>query len=303
MSHFVSVIIPVFNDSKRLRVCLDALERQTYAHDSYEVIVIDNNSTEDIKSIVEGYQKVVYAFEVLPGSYAARNAGLAIAKGQIFAFTDSDCIPALDWIEKGVAALTKVPDTGLVAGQIEIFCQDLNAPTAVEIYDRYHFLRQAHYIENLHFGATANVFAFRSTFENVGLFNTSLKSGGDQEWGERVFAAGYRQIYDENVVIQHPARRDLEAIRRKVARVTEGHYRLEQGKQNSAIAKLVATVQDLKPPISWIWRILIGQDVDELRSNGLWLRLNYIFVILVLKYTRAWKKIQLRFQLSPQIEL
>ena len=47
---FVSVIIPVYNDSNRLKLCLQALEKQTYPSERYEVIVVDNNSTEDINS-------------------------------------------------------------------------------------------------------------------------------------------------------------------------------------------------------------------------------------------------------------
>ncbi|MGL4504066.1 MAG: glycosyltransferase, partial [Planktothrix sp.] len=56
---FVSVIIPVFNDLDRLLVCLQSLENQTYPKKSYEVIVIDNGSAEEIKSVVLQFSQVV----------------------------------------------------------------------------------------------------------------------------------------------------------------------------------------------------------------------------------------------------
>ncbi|NJR32909.1 MAG: glycosyltransferase, partial [Chamaesiphon sp. CSU_1_12] len=72
MSHqFVSVIIPVFNDAERLRLCLEALQNQTYPQNLYEVIVVDNGSNpdEDVKSVVAEFGQAIAAFEPTPGSY------------------------------------------------------------------------------------------------------------------------------------------------------------------------------------------------------------------------------------------
>ncbi|MEO1376787.1 MAG: glycosyltransferase [Cyanobacteria bacterium J06635_10] len=55
---FVSVIIPVFNDSKRLKKCLTKLESQSYPRNRFEVIVIDNNSEESLKDTFDAFQKV-----------------------------------------------------------------------------------------------------------------------------------------------------------------------------------------------------------------------------------------------------
>ena len=109
--HFVSVIIPVYNDSARVKICLEALEKQTYPQNLYEVIVVDNASDEypAIKDVVCQFSQAIAAYESRPGSYAARNKGISLAKGDIIAFTDADCIPAKNWIEKGVANLLSVP--------------------------------------------------------------------------------------------------------------------------------------------------------------------------------------------------
>ena len=115
---FVSVIIPVYNDSKRLKICLAALENQTFPQKQYEVIVIDNGSQEDIRSVTNQYKQAVIYTEFQTGSYAARNKGISVSKGDILAFTDSDCIPASDWIENGVARLQTDSKCGLIAGKV-----------------------------------------------------------------------------------------------------------------------------------------------------------------------------------------
>ena len=230
----VSVIVPTFNDSKRLKRCLSSLENQSYPKQFYEVIVIDNNSEEDIKLIVDQFNQAQVTYENCQGSYTARNKGISVAKGTIFGFTDSDCIPTANWIEQGVRTLSKTPNCGLVAGKVQLFFKDPQKPTIFEIYDRMNFLRQKHYIKNYRFGATANLFTSKEVFEAVGLFNPDLKSGGDSEWGKRVFAAGYTQLYADDVLVAHPARYQWKEIRKKAVRVTEGLYR--QGEESKPTA-------------------------------------------------------------------
>ena len=81
--YFVSVIIPVYNDAERLKKCLLALEKQTYPQAQYEVIVVDNASEENIKDVVSQFPQARLTFENSPGSYAARNQGISIAKGEL----------------------------------------------------------------------------------------------------------------------------------------------------------------------------------------------------------------------------
>ncbi|NEP63684.1 MAG: glycosyltransferase family 2 protein, partial [Symploca sp. SIO2G7] len=143
---FVSIIIPVYNDAQRLQQCLGLLDSQTYAQTHYEVIVVDNNSTEDLKPIIARFSQARYVFEATPGSYSARNRGIAIAQGNILGFTDSDCAPTADWIEKGVTQIRNHPDCGFVAGRISFSFQNPKSPTPAELYDSLHFLQQEKYV-------------------------------------------------------------------------------------------------------------------------------------------------------------
>ncbi len=97
----VSVIIPVYNGQRTLRLCLGSILDQTYKN--YEVIVVDNNSTDNTKNIIKEFQtknKIIkYAFEKEQKIGAARNTGEKLVKGSIVVMTDSDCIVYPDWIE------------------------------------------------------------------------------------------------------------------------------------------------------------------------------------------------------------
>jgi glycosyltransferase involved in cell wall biosynthesis len=228
MKPYVSVIVPVYNDSERLKSCLTGLEEQTYSKEHYEVIVVDNGSDERPDGVVRKFSQAVLIYENGIGSYRARNRGIAVAKGDIIAFTDSDCIPAHNWIEKGVMNIRREVNCGLVGGKIEVFFKDPEHPTAVELYQSITGFPQKRYVEVDKYGATANLFTFRSVIDAVGLFNAELKSGGDVEWGHRVFASGYKLIYAEDTCVAHPARRSLTELYKMFSRVTEGHLQLRQ---------------------------------------------------------------------------
>lgn len=221
----VSVIIPVLNDEAGLTRCLAALAQQTYPRSRFESIVIDNGSDQ-----IEGLQRLAAVHqatliqELAPGAYAARNAGIALATGEIIAFTDADCIPAPDWLERGVEQLEQHPDCGLVVGRVDVFPQDRERPNLVEVYQMVTAFRQDHFLQQFRGGATANVFTRRSVMETVGGFNPELKSFGDFEWGARIFAAGYRQQYVPAVRVRHPARHSWQEITQKNARVSGGVY-------------------------------------------------------------------------------
>jgi len=285
---FVSIIIPTFNDSERLRHCLNLLESQTYPKHLYEVIVVDNNSSDNIAQVVAEFQQASYAFESAPGSYNARNKALTVAKGEILGFTDSDCAPASDWIKQGVEQMLAYPGCGLVAGRINFSFEDPNDPTPAELYDSLHFLQQEKYVREGNFGVTANLFTRPEVFEAVGVFNATLKSGGDREWGKRVHAAGYTQVYADSVVITHPARTDLKALIQKLCRVYRGDFQIKQqaGIPFSQLAWLI--LLDLKPPARYLIEILQNDDIKDVRK-----RVSVVYIYMYLRVRKAVVKLQL----------
>jgi glycosyltransferase involved in cell wall biosynthesis len=219
LSPFVSVIIPYYGRDPRLLDALAALSIQSYPQQAYEVIVV-LNQVEAPEWL--NRQHVRIAFEASPGSYAARNCGIRMAAGDIVAFTDADCIPDENWLRAGVDELLAQPDCGFVAGDINIKYRMAHSPTPVERYDRLFNLRQKEYVQSYGFGATANLFAFKRTFQSVGLFNSCLFSGGDHEWCRRATKNGLRGYFSAKAVVDHPARRSFGELVRKDLRVAGG---------------------------------------------------------------------------------
>ncbi len=316
---FVSVIVPVFNDAKRLRLCLEALESQTYPKTLFEVIVVDNASDEavDIKGVVAQFGQAIAAYESTPGSYAARNQGISLAKGEVIAFTDADCIPAADWLEKGVQHLLNTPNCGLVAGNIEVFPKDIHRPTAVELFEMATAFPQEQHLRNLKYGATANLLTSRSTIEAVGMFNQNLKSGGDLDWGRRVYDRGYQQVYAEDVRIAHPARCSLHQMHQKVVRLAGGHYdllnrnlyhffdkdsllfaifnqKLLPDPIQRSLIFLVILCQDLIPPVMYVMSACQSPKLKSVQE-----KIKVALVIVFIRYASAWAKIRLRVGESP----
>ncbi|MGL4501774.1 MAG: glycosyltransferase, partial [Planktothrix sp.] len=278
----------------RLLVCLQSLENQTYPKKSYEVIVIDNGSAEEIKSVVLQFSQVVANEEKSPGSYAARNKGISLAQGEIFAFTDSDCITHSDWIEKGVENLLRVNNCGLVGGKINIFFKDTKNPTAVELYESIMAFPQKNYIEEDKFAVSANLFTFRTVFEKVGLFDTEVKSGGDYNWGGRVFAAGYQLIYAPDVCVDHPARCSFKELYKKIVRVIGGQYDLSQNSPLYPSNKFIKLLfRDLIPPVKFSASILASREINEVDK-----KIKIIAVRWYVKYARAWERAKLQFKVS-----
>ena len=94
----VSIVVPVYNSEKTIRKCLNSLMEQTY--DDCEIIVVDNNSTDNTKKIVREFDKIKCVFEPVPGRGAARNTGEKHTDGEIIVMTDSDCVAYPNWVSE-----------------------------------------------------------------------------------------------------------------------------------------------------------------------------------------------------------
>ena len=223
----VTVIVPVRDGAEDLERCLAALGRQDYSSDHLSVVVADNGSIEDVVGVVGRHPGVRYVHEAAGGSYAARNAALAVTTSDVVAFTDGDCDPAPSWVSAAVASLASEPRADMVGGAVELTYRRGHPITGSELFEAVHGFPQADYLGHRHFAVTANMVAWRSTFDRVGLFDGTLMSRGDAEWGQRVHAAGLRQRYAADAVVRHPARDSLSASVSKWRRTASGRVGVE----------------------------------------------------------------------------
>ncbi|MBW4656085.1 MAG: glycosyltransferase [Kaiparowitsia implicata GSE-PSE-MK54-09C] len=288
MHPHVTVIIPTYNDFDSLKLCLSALEQQTYPADRYDVIAIDNSSSYDLTQRLADFPHATAIVEHRQGSYAARNAGIQHANGTVLAFTDADCIPAPQWLEKGVDSLVAHPDCGLVAGEVNMFFQNPDHPTAAELFDSVSGLPQRLFVERYKFAITANLFTYKAMFEAVGLFDADLKSGGDYEWGTRIYKLGYPLVFAEDAIIHHPGRTTLAELRKKHRRVVRGHYGLMQRGVYSRQKFFLAAIAESLIPFAFLASVMLHPSFKSWphRLKATWAALN-------IRYVRGWERVQL----------
>lgn len=93
-----SVIVPFFNAAPYIRACVEGLLEQDFPAEEYEVLMVDNNSSDASAAIVREYGRVRLLAEPAQGAYVARNRAARAADGKYLAFTDPDCVVCRGWL-------------------------------------------------------------------------------------------------------------------------------------------------------------------------------------------------------------
>ena len=234
----ISVIIPVYRDLPRLALCLDALTRQSLPPECFEIIVVDNAPQPHVPpESLPANTRLIH--EPTPGSYVARNAGVAASRAPHLAFADGDCIPDEQWLENGLAALRAYPGSR-ITGPVTIF-RERGGGHYAHMHDLNIAFPNRRYVASGHC-VTANLLVARTVFDQVGPFDHCL-SGGDARWGRKAAAAGVPIRYEDDVSVRHPARRSVREIFRKSRRTAGSSPR---------DARFFLKI--MKPPISSIAR-------------------------------------------------
>jgi len=176
---FVSIIVPVYNAESSLEACFDSISSLDYPSDKFEVIAVDNGSTDRSREIMSRY-KLRLLFETsVQSSYAARNKGILSAKGELIAFTDADCVVAHDWLKRLFKDWSD-RSIGCFAGEIEGY----QPRTVVEKFShRIGILKRtsAFTWPYLPYASTANAGYRKEIFDRIGLFIPEMYTGGDAD--------------------------------------------------------------------------------------------------------------------------
>lgn len=277
-----SVIIPVYNDVAGIARTLEGLAWQSWPVDGIEVLVVDNGSEQPVALLAE------YPFPVqvirceTPGSYAARNAGAAVAKGEVFAFTDADCIPCKHWLERGIDSLIEGKGKWAVGGEV-VFTRD-DSPTSVALYQMVIGFGQESNIRDKGFSATANLFCTKAQFEEVGPFDERLLSGGDREWAWRASKYQIGMVYQPDAIIYTAPRSTLRGAIRQARRVVAGRAGLRKlglaHMGDAAVAKQRSSWES----VSWI----LGN-----REFGVWGKLRVLSVATLIRCAAGVESVRL----------
>lgn len=221
-----SVIICTYNRSDLLEESLLSVCRQDLADDQYEILVVDNNSIDNTRQVVQNVAasskvKISYIFEKRQGLSFARNSGIDAAQGEIVVFTDDDIEAEPQWLRKTVAIFSS-PEVACAGGPIRPLWPH-EKPQWLDT-EREGFLtisefeaaRETGRFSYPNYPWGANIAFRRTVFKEIGVFPTdlgrigaSLLSNEELNLCKRIEAAGYLISFAPEAVIHHkiPAQR------------------------------------------------------------------------------------------------
>lgn len=276
----VSVIVPMYNGEDYLPTFAQAMKNQLLDTSLFEIIIIDNKSTDRsislAESLFEGMDVKILSYTDRASSYEARNYGVQNANTEILAFIDIDCLPTRSWLSSMLDVFDVRGLATLVAGNVELKYKE-SKPNVYELFDNFYFLNQENYSKQKS-GATANLAVSKSLFDLVGGFRPVV-SGGDRDFCFRVVAVEPDCfVFAKEALIYHPARNTFHEISKKIKRVSKGKVTLARNFSVKDLTKsLIATLAGLvfqRFQIIGIFRCM------KMEGVPVWMKLKFAFVSL-----------------------
>lgn len=259
------MIIPVLDDPAGVARTVADLHRQTLPVGRFEVLVVDNGSADDTvaaarRAAVAGPASIEVLIEDrVRTSYAARNAGIAAARGRLLCFLDADMAVPRGYLE-AVSTELDARRLDYVGCEVDL---EVSRPTAAACLNRLLGFPVRDYLASRGWVPTCCLSVRRSVVDAVGAFEASLPSGGDAEFGRRVADAGYRQGLVEGVRLGHPARDSVAALTRKTRRTAQGKVRLAaMDPAHAAVVRAYRSWARLRPlDPRWVRRRLVDEGI------------------------------------------
>jgi GT2 family glycosyltransferase len=200
-----SIIVPTYARRLQLANCLQSLSALEYPSDLFEVIVVDDGGETPLRDIIGRLRSqldVTLIEQARAGPAAARNTGAAQAKGKFLAFTDDDCRPQPDWLQKLADRFAKTPDH-LIGGHTLNRLQDNPySSTSQLILDIVYSYYNAD-TNGSRFFASNNLAIPADGFHALGGFDPTFRTSEDRDLCDRWQRGGYRMTYAPEAVVYH----------------------------------------------------------------------------------------------------
>lgn len=235
----ISVVICSYNRAAYIIAALQSLYDQTLCRTAFEVLVVDNNSTDNTPELAQQFQlqhpdfNLKYLNEQNQGASFARNTGAAMAKGSLLCFMDDDAVAEKDYLQKIVSFFNEHPDATALGGRIipryipsKPKWMSYHVSSLVGHFD---YSEVATIFKPGKYPLESNMIVKSAPFYEIGGFNTALpgvkgtlRIGGEgKDFFLRLQAAGGTVYYDPGVIVHHVV---------EVAKLTPAYmYRVASG--------------------------------------------------------------------------
>ena len=281
----VSIVVPAHNAATTLESCITACLHQTYL--KKELIVVDDGSTDATARIAESFP-VRFVRQERKGPAAARNAGALHAQGAYLAYTDSDCIPRPDWIERLMAGFAD----GVVAVGGTYGIANPQSLLARLIHEEI-MVRHDRFGDEVDFLGSFNVAYRKSAFEEAGRFDEDFTaaSGEDNDLAYRLADAGGRLRFVRNAVVDHHHPHRLVPYLRSQMR--HGYWRMRmyaKHPQRSGGDRYAGLADLLAPAVAGLVAVLLALGVASAFPKGVMLATLLLCALLVaMRVSMPWR--------------
>jgi len=213
----VSIIVPVRDQSEKLKECVKSLQELSYPRDKYEIIVVDDGSVIPVKQEIMDANIRIIRFDRSRGPAAARNSGFLHSSGEILGFLDADCCADKNWLNE-LIPFFQIMTIGVIGGFVDSYYN-------IKFLERYekvnsplnlgnNFIFQ---IENAStfYVPSCNMLVSRQAFTAIGGFNEELQVGEDVDLCWRLRDKGYLTIYAPVGKVSHKHRSKLSQMMKR----------------------------------------------------------------------------------------
>lgn len=208
MKHKVSIIIPCFNEEKNIKACLDSVFNLKYSRQLFEVIVVDNGSTDNTRDVANQYE-ITLIRDDQKSVAGLRNLGAKYAHGNILAFIDADCMVSETWLMRAQQYFNEM--------EVVLWGAPPVIPkNATWVQQTWFLVRQKKdEIEEVEWLESMNMFVRKDLFTEIKGFNENLETAEDVDFSYRISKKG-KIISDMSINVVHTGEAaDLKAFIKK----------------------------------------------------------------------------------------
>lgn len=186
----ISVVIPAYNEENTIARCLRSLVEQSLPRSDYEIILVDNNCTDNTIKIAQTFPGISVIHETTPGVGAARRHGWEVARGTIIASTDADCEVPRHWLKKIITYFDQHPNVVAVSAGYVFYDRDFFINTVVKIFER-SLVALSWFLAGGVMAMTANNMAVRRTsYHQTSGLDAALQFGEDLNLAKKLHQLG-----------------------------------------------------------------------------------------------------------------